>query len=186
MLFGSNSGSQGDDGGLPSWLNGLITWLKTDKDGLCGRLANEVDSQSLQKLFFPDKNDTRSRQAIINHYTPPEGITSHIDLVTRFDDGIIILSLFSGIGMQFSKGSEMKRIYLPPLSCVLLTGQARWEWTHGIEEDTGDWVKGDGEGDEWIVTHGTTFKHGMVWVPREERTSLTIRWITPGADVVGN
>lgn len=164
-----------------------------------------------------------SRQMIINHYTPPEGISAHVDLPTRFDDGIMILSMESGIGMEFTRddhdgddGDESPTrtgtptrtrieqvhlyLYLPPLSCVILSGEARWKWKHGICESVGDWVTGRGvdlERDDWVMTQYTDKKkiadgHGdgreeqwAYYVPRQARTSVTIRWLMRGGDIVG-
>ncbi|KAG0043064.1 hypothetical protein BGZ83_011882 [Gryganskiella cystojenkinii] len=39
-------------------------------------------------------------QSIMNLYTPGEGLKPHVDLA-RFDDGIVIISLVSGINMDF-------------------------------------------------------------------------------------
>ena len=142
---------------------------------------------------------------IINHYTPPEGICAHVDLPSRFDDGIMILSLESGIGMEFTpdaddadgEGSGSKRygIYLSPLSCVILSGEARWKWKHGICQSDGDWVVGvDVQEDDWVMTQYTEKRRiadGLgrwqwaYYVPRQMRTSVTIRWLSDGADIVG-
>lgn len=152
-----------------------------------------------------DSSRPTSRQLIINHYTPPEGIFAHIDLPSRFGDGIILLSLRSGIGMDFEKqaggSAERYHLYLPPLSCVLLSGEARWEWTHGIRKSQGDWVRvdtlaeDDDDDDDWVMTQYTKQRRCTdkacsdrcveYYVPRQQRTSVTIRWLLPGADVVG-
>ncbi|KAF8592284.1 hypothetical protein K439DRAFT_1626304 [Ramaria rubella] len=101
-----------------------------------------------------------SRQAILNHYNPGEGITSHVDLLTRFADGIIGVSLGSGTVMTFQKvlqegalhepeEEDRYDIYLPERSILVLTGDARYKWTHGIEGKLGDSIIEEG-GASWI------------------------------------
>lgn len=199
MLFGRwrSCGSSG----LPSWADHLVSLLSrslsegVDTDvwnllfrygegGITTGKKRKIDEETLAV------HQPTSRQLILNHYTAPEGITSHIDLPTRFGDGIIILSLSSGIGMDFTRVKDEQEVllYLPPLSCVVLTGEARWVWKHGIRRDEADWVAcGGADGDDWVMTqHTSVDESGAYYVPRGERTSVTIRWLLPGADVVGN
>jgi len=56
-------------------------------------------------LLFPSQ-PTQARQVILNLYTPGEGISPHIDLLKRFGDGIISVSLGSGCVMRFAKASN--------------------------------------------------------------------------------
>ena len=63
------------------------------------------------------------------------------------------------------KNGEQVHIYLPPRSVYVLTGEARWEWAHGIEARTRDRVDGR-------------------VVLRDTRVSVTFRWMKEGADVL--
>jgi alkylated DNA repair dioxygenase AlkB/ubiquinone/menaquinone biosynthesis C-methylase UbiE len=102
---------------------------------------------------FPDIN-----QMTVNEYRTGEGIGSHIDTPSAFDDGLMSLSLNSGIVMEFrdTKSEQKKLVYLPARSLLLLTGPARYEWEHHI------------------VTRRTDTHNGVV-KPRGLRVSLTLR-----------
>lgn len=89
-----------------------------------------------QKLpFKPD-------QAIVNEYLPRQGISAHVDCVPCFSDTIASLSLGSGAVMQFTNGLEKHDLYLEPRSLIILSGPARYEWTHAIPARKSDMVDG--------------------------------------------
>ena len=108
---------------------------------------------------YPDLN-----QMTVNHYKPGEGIGSHVDTKSAFGDGLISISLNSGIVMEFTKVStkpqdevaSKKLVYLPRRSLVLMSGPSRYEWEHQI------------------VTRRTDTHNGVV-LPRGLRISLTLR-----------
>ena len=125
-----------------------------------------------------------ARQAIVNLYRPGEGIAPHVDLLRRFGDGIVGVSLGDGgVAMRFARVEPSRRetgdgdayeVWLPSRSVLVLTGEARYEWTHGIAPRVRDKVEveGDDEG-------------GWQWQERGVRASVTFRWLLPGADIVG-
>ncbi|KAH7887422.1 hypothetical protein F5I97DRAFT_1804752 [Phlebopus sp. FC_14] len=145
-----------------------------------------------RSLFPPRGSPSRARQAILNLYRPGEGISSHVDLLNRFDDGIIGVSLGSGCVMTFERacasgaagdvgqsrdGTELERkrwdVYLPERSVLVLSKDARYTWTHGIPGRAHDLVESeDGSEEPCLLERGT-------------RLSITFRWLLPGADVVG-
>lgn len=98
-------------GALPTWIAPLAERLQRDK------LTHEqID------------------QVIINEYAPGQGIASHIDCLPCFGDTIISISLGSACVMQFShvgSGREVP-ILLEPGSAVVMQGEARFRWKHGI------------------------------------------------------
>lgn len=106
---------------------------------------------------------------ILNTYAPGDGISSHIDLVGRYADGIVGVSLEGGAVMDFVKPDMTERyhVWLPPRTIYVLCGEARGEWEHGIQGRTSDVVMIDGR---------------EVPNAREQRTSVTMRWMKPGAD----
>lgn len=108
-----------------------------------------------EPLRFPNLN-----QMTLNLYEPGEGIGSHVDTISAFGDGLISLSLQSGIVMEFrlphNDPTQRKLVYLPPRSLVVMTGPARYEWEH------------------MIVTRRTDTHNGQV-IPRGVRVSLTFR-----------
>jgi hypothetical protein len=186
MLFGRTTsehhGNMG--GGLPAF---LITLLHRLADLLRDHLPEPVH----EMLFPPKDAPPRARQAILNLYHPGEGISPHVDLLKRFDDGIIGVSFGSGCVMSFErvKGQEKKLIgkdkangdrdrwdlYLEDRSVLVLSDDARYNWTHGINGRPNDFVvseKEDGQGEP-------------EWIERKTRLSITFRWLLPGADIVG-
>lgn len=98
-------------GPLPSWLEPVSRKLYDDG-------------------IFPATPD----QAIVNEYLPGQGISAHIDCVPCFGDTIASLSLGSPAIMQFNRqaSGEKKEILLLSRSLIVLSGEARYEWTHAI------------------------------------------------------
>ncbi|KAH0588210.1 hypothetical protein J132_02130 [Termitomyces sp. J132] len=170
--------------GLPPVLHELLSVLEA--------ILLPVVAPETHELLFP-RVPTSARQAILNLYQPGEGITPHLDLLQRFGDGIIGVSLGSGCVMQFARVRENAGghqqptdcvaerskwdIYLPERSVIVLSGDARYKWTHGIGKHTEDYVTLPHTG-EVDKTAGQRIKRGV-------RLSITFRWLLPGADVVG-
>ncbi|KIY44677.1 hypothetical protein FISHEDRAFT_16695, partial [Fistulina hepatica ATCC 64428] len=127
-------------------------------------------------LLFPHTPE-RARQAIINMYSPGEGISPHVDLLNRFGDGIVGVSLGSGTVMRFAKVDRLDEpeswdVYLPSRSVFVLSGDARFRWTHEIERRTSDFVCAE------------DMSAGGMWLQRGVRISVTFRWLLPGAEII--
>ncbi|CEL59585.1 hypothetical protein RSOLAG1IB_03518 [Rhizoctonia solani AG-1 IB] len=174
----------GSNSGLPDFLERLVEELEQTLSG------PEIPLDVQQKLFSPVSG--QARQAILNRYNPGEGIKPHIDLPNRFADGIIIVSLASGIVMDFAHETKKQAIsaWLPPRSIVIMEGEARWEWTHGIAYRESDIVDVAGVEITRMLGIGQCTKEvldsqNIVEIPRQLRTSITLRWMLPGANVVG-
>lgn len=75
---------------------------------------------------------TAPDQAIINEYEPGQGISAHVDCVPCFGETIATLSLGSECEMEFVRGDESERMILQVGSLLVLSGPARYEWTHAI------------------------------------------------------
>ncbi len=158
MLFESS-----DAGRLPAWTTKLIRKLES-------ALAGRIPSHAFETLFGDTQNERRLRQLIINTYRPGQGIASHVDLLNRFGDGVIICSFLSGISMDLEHEAHGKHaVWLSPGSALLLTKEARYEWKHGIAARGFDVLERTG-------THT---------IPRQHRLSVTIRWMLPGGEVLG-
>lgn len=96
-------------------------------------------------------------QLTVNEYQPGIGIASHCDAHSAFEDGIAALTLGSGIVMEFRRpqvdGSGKvsvgkhhrlapppdengevvhKNVWLPANSLLVMRGEARYAWQHGI------------------------------------------------------
>ncbi len=123
-------------GELPAWLEKLSE--KLHQDGYISEVADQV---------------------IINEYKPGQGIASHIDCEPCFKGTIVSLSLGSGCVMNFTNKSDKTKkvpVWLTPRSLVVLSGEARHEWLHGISARKSDMWYGE--------------KH-----ERQRRVSLTFR-----------
>ncbi|KAG6836485.1 hypothetical protein H0H93_007584 [Arthromyces matolae] len=183
MLFGrfvpaQSSSEKAFSTGLPPILHELLSKLEA--------MLLPIVPHGTHELLFP-RAQSRARQAILNLYKPGEGITPHVDLLRRFGDGIIGVSFGSGCVMRFARVGDSEEevsqsntkeerkknwnVYLPERSIIVLSEDARYKWTHGIEKCTEDYVERHDAGSEWI-------KRGV-------RLSITFRWLLPGADVVG-
>ncbi|KAG9017673.1 hypothetical protein FRB90_000318 [Tulasnella sp. 427] len=162
---------------LPAFLVDLLSVLS---DVLRPHIPN-----STYDLLFPsaagEGKRKPARQAILNLYRPGEGITPHVDLLKRFGDGIIIVSLGSGTVMRLARvgGAEEEKVdlRLEPRSILVLEKDARYKWTHGIPARKGDWVEND-----MILSEDDD---RAFWVERGVRVSITLRWLLPGAEIVG-
>ena len=122
-----------------------------------------LSSQAPVQFSYPNIN-----QLTVNEYQPGQGIGSHVDTETAFDDGLLIITLNGGIVMEFRKVPDSptedpsnekdarKLVYLPPRSLVLLSRDARYKWEHMIVSRTTDTVDGK-------------------VIPRKIRVSLTLR-----------
>ena len=98
-------------------------------------------------------------QVIVNEYEPGQGITRHIDCEPCFKDTIASLSLGSGCVMDFTNKHDIQKkipTWLAPRSLIVLRGEARYEWLHGIAPR---------KSDEW---NGHKYE-------RQRRVSLTFR-----------
>ncbi|KAI0638648.1 hypothetical protein C8Q77DRAFT_1092081 [Trametes polyzona] len=169
----------------PSRLPACLTNLLSSLEDL---LRPAVPPDTHELLFSPSPKShngpPRARQAIINLYWPGEGISPHVDLLDRYGDGIIGVSLGSGCVMRFSRAENAAGdasqetsggcgLYLPKGSVLVMTEEARYQWTHGIEKRFEDLVEDASDASR------------SVSLERDVRLSITFRWLLPGADVVG-
>ncbi|MBC7102635.1 MAG: alpha-ketoglutarate-dependent dioxygenase AlkB [Parvibaculum sp.] len=103
---------------------------------------------------------TMPDQIIANEYLPGQGISAHVDCVPCFSDRIASLSLLSPCEMVFRNGKQGSKLsaILEPRSLLILSGPARYEWTHEIPARKSDVVDGERQ-------------------PRGRRISLTFRTV---------
>lgn len=89
-------------------------------------------------------------QLTVNYYDYSEmgacGIATHVDAHQAFDDAVLIVSLGSYTVMEFarwdspSESAAPSGVYLAPRSLAVMTGEARYGWTHCIAEKRTDTV----------------------------------------------
>ena len=113
-------------GPLPEWLARL------------SHTVREVASEEAKQQLDPDRP---FEQAIINEYSPGQGIAPHIDR-DCFGPVVATVSLGSAVNMDFCRESTGDKHVqrLEPRSLVLLHGDARHKWRHGIaKRQTDTW-----------------------------------------------
>lgn len=105
--------------------------------------------------------ERRPDQVIVNEYLPGQGISAHVDCEPCFGPAVASLSLGGPAEMTFRHrpSGERTSIILEPLMLLILSGEARYEWTHEIPARKSDIVDGQRQ-------------------PRERRVSLTFRTVT--------
>ncbi|WP_421789955.1 alpha-ketoglutarate-dependent dioxygenase AlkB [Hyphobacterium sp.] len=99
-------------------------------------------------------------QIISNEYLPGQGISAHVDCEPCFGRVIASLSLGSAAEMVFRHRvtGERRAAILEPRSLLILTGSARYDWTHEIPARKIDVIDGER-------------------IPRSRRISLTFRTV---------
>lgn len=99
-----------------------------------------LNERLVAKSLFASAPD----QVIANEYQPGQGISAHVDCVPCFDDTIVSLSLLSQCEMVFRerRGGAKLAVVLEPCSAVVMTGAARYEWTHEIPARKSDAIDG--------------------------------------------
>ncbi|MAR56066.1 MAG: alpha-ketoglutarate-dependent dioxygenase AlkB [Rickettsiales bacterium] len=111
-----------------------------------------------RRLHIEGYFSQRPDQVIVNEYLPGQGISPHTDCLPCFGDTIASLSLGSACVMDFTQDKQKVPQSLEPRSLVILSGDARYYWKHGIAARKTDSMDG-------------------IKVSRRRRLSLTFRTI---------
>ncbi|CAH2979190.1 unnamed protein product [Chilo suppressalis] len=119
-------------------------------------------------------------QLTVNKYSPGHGIPMHVDKHSPFGDTILSLSLGSSIVMDWKHhDSKYVPVVVKGRSMLIMQGEARYDWQHGIQSRTWDPVIEDrtivSENCEKLVKVITSET-----VERQVRISLTFRWTKSG------
>ena len=144
---------------------------KIDKSMRLGILPPKLQVLATQ-IYQDGLTGVLPDQVIVNEYQVGQGIASHIDCETCFSNDIVTLSLHSGCIMEFTRAKKMSNksdkkkfmaskttpVWLSGRSIVVMRGDARWLWFHGIKPR---------QSDTWKNTS----------YPRSRRVSLTFRKI---------
>ena len=125
-------------------------------------LACRLVSEELMK-DLPD-------QVIVNEYCGRQGISRHIDQPRSFAEHVATISLLETWGMVFRRRDSREKVEKPleRRSVAVLTGDARYKWTHEIPQRRTEMLM-DKQG-----------KRGRV--ERSRRISLTFRTVRPGRE----
>lgn len=126
--------------------------------GKLPRWAFQLASQLKKASLIEEVPD----QLIVNEYQPGQGIAPHIDREKFFRDTILSLSLGSKCVMDFIHAETRERVslLLVPKSLLIIQGEARHAWKHGIAPRKTDNYQGE-------------------QIKRERRVSLTFRRVIP-------
>ncbi len=95
-------------------------------------------------------------EILVNEYFPGQGIAQHTDCLPCFDDTVVSLSLGSQCIMDLKKETQTVHKHLEKNSILILKGESRYEWSHGIRSNKYDIINGK-------------------WVSRTRRVSVTFR-----------
>ncbi|GLH03731.1 Putative alkylated DNA repair protein alkB-like protein 8 [Gryllus bimaculatus] len=102
-------------------------------------------------------------QLTINQYLPGQGIPPHIDTHSACEGTILSLSLGSSVIMEFKhRDGRSMSLLLPQRSMLIMSGEARYAWSHGITPRKTDIMPCPGG--------------GLSVQNRGVRTSFTFRW----------
>jgi alkylated DNA repair dioxygenase AlkB len=117
--------------------------------------ARECSDRLVDEKYLAHPPD----QVIVNEYQPGQGISLHIDRDTCFGPVVASLSLCSDIVMNFeSEAGKKGSALLKARSMLVLSGDARFSWKHGIASRKRDRI-------------------GSFAFDRERRISLTFRTV---------
>ncbi|XP_053679008.1 alkylated DNA repair protein alkB homolog 8 [Anopheles nili] len=129
---------------------------------ICNELWERLrDLHPHLKGYLPD-------QLTVNQYEPGQGIPPHVDTHSAFADPILSLSLGSDVVMEFKHPSSGKQVCvdLPARSLLIMSGESRYDWMHGITPRKMDTIPAELQG-------------GLTTRKREFRVSMTFRKINP-------
>ncbi|XP_040439501.1 alkylated DNA repair protein alkB homolog 8 isoform X5 [Falco naumanni] len=145
-----------------------------DKDkplpGGLPEICNLLLDKWLKQGYIKHKPD----QLTVNQYEPGQGIPPHIDTHSAFEDEIISLSLGAKIVMDFKHpDGHTVAVMLPRCSLLVMAGESRYLWTHGITPRKYDVIQASELGQK--VRKITADVGDLTLNRRETRTSFTFR-----------
>ncbi|KAG7278678.1 hypothetical protein CRUP_014033 [Coryphaenoides rupestris] len=108
--------------------------------------TNNVDKDKPLSIDLPDECvpilehclkdghiGTMPDQLTVNQYQPGQGIPPHVDTHSAFEDTLLSLSLGSKTVMEFRHpDGRVVAVPLPGRSLLVMKGESRYLWTHGI------------------------------------------------------
>lgn len=119
------------------------TARRVSNDAYLGQLPEWLAVYA-QRLVDEGLFDEAADQVIVNEYQPGQGIAPHIDCVPCFGGKIASVSIGSSCMMDFTHtaSGEKASQWLEPRSLLLFSGEARYQWKHGIAARKSDVVNG--------------------------------------------
>lgn len=116
-------------------------------DWMLRRLGNNDPSVEISGPYPLSSVATTCDQLTVNYYSYAEkkccGIAPHVDAHSSLGEYIAVVSLGSYTVMDFArwdspKGQPPVGVFLAPRSLVVMSGEARYAWTHCIQEKRTD------------------------------------------------
>lgn len=92
-------------------------------------------------------------QCIINRYLPGQGIGKHIDALS-YGNTVCCFTFGSGAEIEFTRGTEVYKLYTEPQSLYVMSDEARYEWAHQMKPRSNDLGHGP-RGVRWSITFRT-------------------------------
>ncbi|UYV77551.1 ALKBH8 [Cordylochernes scorpioides] len=121
----------------------------------------------LQRLVESGHVDRLSDQLTVNRYLPGQGIPPHIDSHSSCEEQLVSLSLSAQVVMDFRHATtgQQRSMVVPRRSVLIMSGDSRYIWTHGIAPRKSDVVP--------VTDHNG---HQCLTLQRRDiRTSFTFR-----------
>lgn len=112
--------------------------------------------------LIPTYEGRPPEQVCLQHYPPGAGIPPHVDTHSIYDQ-LYALSIGAPVLMQFKRDDRRVDVDLRPRGLMKMSGDSRLHWTHSIRKRKTD-----------ALADGTVRL-------REDRWSITYRWLRPGA-----
>ncbi|XP_056122184.1 alkylated DNA repair protein alkB homolog 8 [Rhinichthys klamathensis goyatoka] len=146
-----------------------------DKDKpLPGGLPAECDAL-LQRCLDDGHISVLPDQLTVNQYQSGQGIPPHVDTHSAFEDTILSLSLGAKTVMDFKHpDGRSVAVVLPERSLLVMKGESRYLWTHGITPRKFDVVPVLEAGGSGVMTSDLS---NLTLSRRGTRISLTFRKI---------
>ncbi|XP_016381943.1 alkylated DNA repair protein alkB homolog 8-like isoform X2 [Sinocyclocheilus rhinocerous] len=146
-----------------------------DKDKLLpGGLPAECDAL-LQRCLADGHISVLPDQLTVNQYQSGQGIPPHVDTHSAFEDPILSLSLGAKTVMDFKHpDGRSVAVVLPERSLLVMKGESRYLWTHGITPRKFDVVPVSEVEGSGVMTSDLS---NLTLSRRGTRTSLTFRKI---------
>ncbi|XP_068440200.1 alkylated DNA repair protein alkB homolog 8 [Clinocottus analis] len=117
-------------------------------------------------------------QLTVNQYESGQGIPPHVDTHSAFEDTILSLSLGSKTVMEFRHpDGRLVAVVLPGRSLLVMKGESRYLWTHGITPRKFDMVPACDPQSPAPTTPDISTYRSLTLSKRGTRTSFTFRKI---------
>ena len=107
-------------------------------------ISDRIQQLILNQQLIPDPYSnghdvSEMNLLVVNEYHRGQGIMPHVDSKELFGPFIAVVSMLSSCLITFIHDTDAERppyqLMLPPRSLLLMTGESRSDWKHGIAKD---------------------------------------------------